>query len=347
MLTDPAPVLPISTALARLFLALTETLDEPDLLTALDPCWDVQPGVSTLSWPAQRRARARLAALDPADLHRRMLAGGVEASELPWTLTQFRLPLTGTPQAPRTGGWTVFCEEVSAQHGFLVWSLHSPDPDPENALNGLRQALRSGRSGPGVDRDALIAVPGFFPNPGTAPGLERGQEILSRASAEGDPLFPGDVPAVIPDAGSDARDLSTAAPHFTRWTRLTLTRDDALRLFAGDLPVPAGIATLPKIRAALQDTLQLDDGEVGRLLGLDAGPTGARDRPSLDVLDRLYALGGLIDRLTREGGASAVGWLRQPVPVLGWRRPIDCCGTRSGLSSVVEMLEGLNDGVFA
>jgi len=136
---------------------------------------------------------------------------------------------------------------------------------------------------------------------------------------------------------------TTTTPSFTRWTRLSLTPEDVQRLFRGELSVPEGIATLPEITRALRDTFQLGEEEVRRLLGLES----AEVLPTLDVLDRLYALGGLLDRFTREGGVSAVGWLRQPVMVLGWRRPIDYCGTRCGFVYVVEVLEGLSDGMFA
>ena len=94
---------PISTALARLFLALVETLDDPELLTDLQPTWEVQPGISTFSLTAQRRARARLAALDPADLHRRILEQGIPSHDLPELLTTFRLD--GVFRGVHGAGW--------------------------------------------------------------------------------------------------------------------------------------------------------------------------------------------------------------------------------------------------
>jgi len=138
---------------------------------------------------------------------------------------------------------------------------------------------------------------------------------------------------------------TTITPSFTRWTRLSLAPEDVQRLFRGELSVPEGIATLPEITRALRDTFQLGEEEVRRLLSLESKSADAL--PTLDVLDRLYALGGLLDRFTCEGGASAVGWLRQPVMVLDWRRPIDYCGTRCGFVYVWEVLEGLSDGMFA
>ena len=129
--------------------------------------------------------------------------------------------------------------------------------------------------------------------------------------------------------------------------RLSLLPGDLLRLFEGDLPVPVDVARLSEITAALQSIFRLSVDEAARLLGVCRMLALKPDPPDLDVLDRMYALGDLLDLFGGEGGEPVLAWFTQPFPILAWRRPIDLCCTRSGLARVEDVLHGLNDGVFS
>lgn len=323
---------PLSTPLARLFLALARTLDDSGLLAALQPRWDVRPGISTFSLSAQRRTRSLLAALDPADLHRRILDQDVPEHALPEVLTQFRLPLTGTPEASREPGWTVVYEAFSADEGLLVWTVYVPSPDREQALERFRQLYFPGQPDSDVFRKAVIVLPGLFRHPGAAPGQ----------GPEADPKL-ADTPALMSPVLEGGRISST----FTRWTHLDLPPEDLLRLFMGDLPVPPDVASLPSITSALQEQFHMRPDEVARLLGVAPSETSSDMPPGLDVLDRLYALGGLLDTFSVGSRETVSDWFSQPLPVLAWRRPVDLCGTRYGLARVGDVIQGLLDGMFA
>ena len=111
--------------------------------------------------------------------------------------------------------------------------------------------------------------------------------------------------------------------------------------------MPVGVACLSEITSALQSIFCLSVDEVARLLGVSRMLALRRDPPDLDVLDRLYALGGLLDILAGGGRETAVAWFTQRLPVLAWRRPIDLCCTRSGLARVEDVLHCLHNGIFA
>ncbi|WP_407573042.1 antitoxin Xre/MbcA/ParS toxin-binding domain-containing protein [Deinococcus altitudinis] len=323
-----------------------ETLADPELLISLQPTWEVQPGISTFPLTAQRRARAMLAALDPADLHRRMLTHGVTESALPEMLTHFRLPLTGTVGESREPGWSVFYETFSEEHGFLVWSIYSPGPDPQEALDRFRQFFFQGQPDSEAFRAAVIVLPGFFSHPGAAPGQGRELEIMpSRTAALGDSS--PERRLVSTDTPTPLSDKAASVSFFTHWTRLSLPPDDLLWLFEGDLPVPPAASSLQEITAALRSTFRLGVDEVARLLGTSRLLALRRDPPSLEVLDRLYALGGVLDILAAEGTETAVAWLTQPLPVLAWSRPIDLCHTRYGLARVSNVVQRLHDGMLS
>lgn len=70
------------------------------------------------------------------------------------------------------------------------------------------------------------------------------------------------------------------------------------------------------------------------------------DPPDLDVLDRLSALGRVLDLFRGDGGEPVLGWFTQPLPALAWSRPIALCNTRYGLALVEDVLQSLNDGFF-
>ena len=339
-------VYPISIPLAQLFLALAETLDDPELLSELQPTWEVQSGVSTFALTAQRRARARLADLDPADLHRRILEQGVPKQELSEVLTHFRLPLTGTVGESREPGWSVFHEAFPDEEGFLVWSIYFPGPDPEEALERFRQFFFQGQPDSEVFRAAVIVLPGLYLHPGAAPGQGRELEITPGRTAALSASAPERRLAGV-DTPTPPPDKAASVPYFTRWTRLSLPPGDLLRLIGGELQVPVEVDSLREITAALQSTFGLSVDEAVRLLGVCRMLALRRDPPDLDVLDRLYMLGGLLDMLAGGTGETAVAWFTQPLPILAWQRPIDLCCTRSGLARVEDVLQGLHDGIFS
>lgn len=325
---------PISTPLARLFLALAETLDDPGLLVALQPRWDVRPGVSTFSLTAQRWTRILLAALDPADLHGRFLAQGVSEHTLTEVLIHFRLPLIGTPQESREPGWTTFYETFSAEDGLVVWTIYSPVPDQEVALEQFRTFFFPREPDSEAFRAAVISLPGYYPHPGAAPGQAQEPVVRPRPTET-----PGLIPPVL-----EVRQISLS---FTRWTNLDLPPADLLRLFMGDLPLPLEVTFLPSITSSLQNQFHMTMDEIARLLMVSRLEVSSNGPPSLDMLDRLYALGGLLDTLSTGSSEAASDWFTRSLPVLGWRRPIDLCCTQYGRARVEDVIQGLLDGIFA
>ena len=283
---------------------------------------------------------------DPADLHRRILEQGVPKQELSEVLTHFRLPLTGTVGESREPGWTVFLEAFPDEEGFLVWTIYSPAADPQEALDRFRQFFFQGQPDSEAFQAAVIVLPGLYLHPGAAPGQGRELEIMpSRTAALSDSAPKRRLVGV--DTPTPPPDKAASVPFFTRWTRLSLPPGDLLRLFRGDLQVPVEVASLREITAALQSTFGLSVDEAVRLLGTSRMLALRRDPPGLDVLDRLYVLGGLIDMLSGGTGETAVAWFTQPLPILAWRRPIDLCRTRYGLARVEDVLQGLHDGIFS
>lgn len=133
------PSLYLGTSSAQLFMALTKTLGDPELLAALKPQLEVWPGMSCFQIPAYVEAQARLAALDPAELHRRIVAQGVSPEALTEVLLTFHLPMTGV--VATTPGFTVFVEVAEMGVGRRVWLKYSPEGDEVGAVEAFRRTF--------------------------------------------------------------------------------------------------------------------------------------------------------------------------------------------------------------
>lgn len=172
-MTDRSSQLPavyLATPYAQLFLALVETLCDSVLLNALHPQWEVWPDMSCFQIPPFREAQARLAALDPLDLHRRIFAQRIPPESLIGVLLAFHLPMTGVVAS--TPGFTVCIDYGEMGVGRRVWLRYSPEKDEAAAVEAFRTVFFPDREEWDWYRPMMYVVPGRFLHALAPPGQE-------------------------------------------------------------------------------------------------------------------------------------------------------------------------------
>ena len=135
-------------------------------------------------------------------------------------------------------------------------------------------------------------------------------------------------------------------PSFDRLTGVALPPEQLARLLEGDAAALPSGHSMREVTQRLKTVLALTQDETARLLGVSRSTVLKNGPPSVDVLDRLYALGRSLDVMTQVLGEHAPAWFRLPNPALSGARPLDKFRSRYGQEQVEQLIQGLLDGNF-
>lgn len=132
------------------------------------------------------------------------------------------------------------------------------------------------------------------------------------------------------------------------FTTLTGIQDDhqIRALLLHHNPVPTSIPTLRSLTTRVALLLDITVPTAAALLGVSWHRLTPDARPSVDALDRLYALCRTYDLAHNVFGDGTAVWLRTAHPALAGLSPLDLQVTRFGEHGLEAFMQGMLDGAF-